>query len=140
MKFLSFSANCLHLQQTKKTYNMKKLLITLLMSLSLMPLTLKADPIGTQILIRLYYDVHRVDLGKSSRSPIAPISVLQTDNVFTFPDHFAGETVEILSGDTVVYSAVVSEDGTIVVPDDIAGEYTLMLYVCDKVYSAEVTL
>lgn len=51
------------------------------MSLSLMPLTLKADPIGTKVLIRLYYDVHRADLGKSSRSPIAPISVLQTDNV-----------------------------------------------------------
>lgn len=119
---------------------MKKQLITFLLTLSLMPLTLKADPIGTQILIRLYYDVHRVDLGKSSRSPIAPISVLQTDNVFTFPDYFAGETVKILSGDTVVYSAVVSEDGTIVVPDSLTGEYTLVLYVGDKVYSAEITL
>lgn len=139
MKFCR-SLQIVYICSNQKTYNMKKLLITLLMSLSLMPLTLKADPIGTKVLIRLYYDVHRADLGKSSRSPIAPISVLQTDNVFTFPDHFAGETVEILSGDTVVYSAVVSEDGTIVVPDDIAGEYTLMLYVCDKVYSAEVTL
>ncbi len=139
MKFCR-SLQIVYICSKQKTYNMKKLLITLLMSLSLMPLTLKAVPIGTQILIRLNYDVHRGDLGKSSRSPIAPISVLQTDNVFTFPDQFAGETVEILSGDTVVYSAVVSEDGTVVVPDSLNGEYCLVLYVGDKVYSAEVTL
>ena len=139
MKFCR-SLQIVYICSNQKTYNMKKLLITLLLTLSLMPLTLKAALIGTRVFISLRISDPTVDLGHASKSPASPISVLQTDNVFTFPDHFAGETVEILSGDTVVYSAVVSEDGTVVVPDSLNGEYRLVLYVGVKVYSAEVTL
>lgn len=74
------------------------------------------------------------------RIPSAPISVSLSGHTFTFPAHLAGETIEIMSGDTVVYTSVIGEDGTVTAPDDLTGEYTLVLYAGDKVYSAEVEL
>ena len=74
------------------------------------------------------------------RVPPAPISVTLSDHLFTFPVYLVGETIEIVSGDTVVYTSVIGEDGTVVVPDDLTGDFTLVLYVGDKMYSAEVEL
>ena len=74
------------------------------------------------------------------RVPPAPISVTQSDHVFTFEEYLAGETIEVVSDGTVVYTSVIGEDGMVVVPDDLTGYFTLVLYVGDKVYSAEVEL
>ena len=74
------------------------------------------------------------------RTPAMPLTALQSDHVFTFSECLAGETIEIVSGDTVVYTSVIGEDGTVQVPDNLTGEFTLVLYLGDKTYSAEVEL
>lgn len=74
------------------------------------------------------------------RVPPAPISVTQSDHVFTFAEYLAGETIEVVSDGTIVYTSVIGQDGTVVVPDDLTGDFTLVLYVGDKMYSAEVEL
>ena len=79
-------------------------------------------------------------LGGRPRTPAMPITALQSDHVFTFTECLAGETIEIVSGDTVVYTSVIGEDGTVQVPDNLTGEFTLVLYLGDKTYSAEVEL
>lgn len=79
-------------------------------------------------------------LGGRPRTPAMPITVSQTDHVFTFEEYLAGETIEVVSDDTIVYTSIIGEDGTVVVPDDLTGDFTLVLYVGDKMYSAEVEL
>ena len=79
-------------------------------------------------------------MGGRPKVPAVPISVVQSDHIFTFPDYLAGETVELLSGDTIIYTSVIGEDGTVVIPDHIEGVFELVLYVRDKKYSAEVEL
>ena len=79
-------------------------------------------------------------LGGRPRTPAMPITALQSDHVFTFSEYLAGETIEVVSDDTIVYTSIIGEDGTVVVPDDLTGDFTLVLYVGDKMYSAEVEL
>ena len=80
------------------------------------------------------------DLGRDPRSFNLSIQSQQSDHVFTFEEYLAGETIEVVSDDTIVYTSVIGEDGTVVVPDNLTGEFTLVLYLGDKVYSAEVEL
>ena len=117
-----------------------KHIFTLLLALSMMPSISRGDSLVSQIDIYLHFDRTFTELGGVLRTPPAPISVSQSGHIFTFPAHLAGETIEIMSGDTVVYTSVIGEDGTVTAPDDITGEYTLVLYVGDKAYSAEVEL
>ena len=91
------------------------------------------------IIFKMYYNDPNME-HVHPRIPSAPISVSQSGHTFTFPACLAGETIEIMSGDTVVYTSVIGEDGTVTAPDDLTGEYTLVLYAGDKVYSAEVEL
>ena len=113
-----------------------KHIFILLMALSMMPSISRGDSLASQMDIYLHF----TELGGVVRTPPAPISVTLSDHVFTFSECLAGETIEIVSGDTVVYTSVIGEDGTVQVPDNLTGEFTLVLYLGDKVYSAEVEL
>ena len=117
-----------------------KHIFILLMALSMMPSISRGDSLVSQIDIYLHFDRTFTELGGVLRTPPAPISVTLSDHLFTFPVYLVGETIEIVSGDTVVYTSVIGEDGTVVVPDDLTGDFTLVLYVGDKMYSAEVEL
>ncbi len=74
------------------------------------------------------------------RSPVAPIYVWQDDNTFTFNSSFAGETIEVVSDDEILYTTIIGEDGTVTIPDNISGEVELRLYRGSFVYRAEVEL
>lgn len=117
-----------------------KHIFILLMALSMMPSISRGDSLASQMEVYLHYDNTLSDLGSRPRAPIPSISVSLCYHVFTFPVYLVGETIEIVSGDTVVYTSVICEDGTVVVPDDLTGYFTLVLYVGDKMYSAEVEL
>ena len=106
----------------------------------MMPSISRGDSLVSQMDIYLHFDRTFTELGGVLRTPPAPISVSLSGHTFTFPACLAGETIEIMSGDTVVYTSVIGEDGTVTAPDDLTGEYTLVLYAGDKVYSAEVEL
>ena len=92
-----------------------------------------------ELVIVLWYHKPQIE-NNQHRMPSAPISVAQSNHVFTFPDYLAGEIVEFLSGDTVVYTSVIGEDGTVVIPDNIEGVFELVLYIGDKKYNADVEL
>ena len=117
-----------------------KHIFILLMALSMMPSISRGDSLVSQIDIYLHFDRTFTELGGVLRTPPAPISVTLSDHLFTFPVYLAGETIEIVSGDTVVYTSLICEDGTVQVPDNLTGEFTLVLYLGDKVYTGEVEL
>ena len=79
-------------------------------------------------------------LGQEPRSINMCIKAQQEEHCFTFSEYLAGETIEIVAGDTVVYTSVVGEDGTVTVPENLVGDFTLVLYVGVKVYTGEVEL
>lgn len=121
---------------------MRKITQTLLLMLLLaISSNVKGESIVDEtISVQLRYNDPHDEGHRLPRTPAMPITVSQTDHVFTFSECLAGETIEIVSGDTVVYTSVIGEDGTVVVPDNLTGEFTLVLYLGDKVYSAEVEL
>lgn len=92
------------------------------------------------ISVQLRYNDPHDESHPVTRIPPAPISAIQSNHVFTFAEYLAGETIEIVSNGTIVYTSVIGENGTVTVSDDIVGKVTLVLYVGDKMYSAEVEL
>ena len=97
-----------------------------------MPSISRGDSLVSQIDIYLHFDRTFTELGGVVRTPPAPISVTQSDHVFTFAEYLAGETIEVVSDGTIVYTSVIGQDGMVVVPDDLTGYFTLVLYVGDK--------
>lgn len=121
---------------------MRKITQTLLLMLLLaISSNVKGESIVDEtISVQLRYNDPHDESHPVTRIPPAPISVTQSDHVFTFEEYLAGETIEVVSDDTIVYTSIIGEDGTVVVPDDLTGDFTLVLYVGDKMYSAEVEL
>ena len=121
---------------------MRKITQTLLLMLLLaISSNVKGESIVDEtISVQLRYNDSHDESHPITRIPPAPISATQSDHIFTFEEYLAGETIEVVSGDTVVYTSIIGEDGTVVVPDDLTGDFTLVLYVGDKMYSAEVEL
>ena len=117
-----------------------KHIFILLMALSMMPSISRGDSLASQMDIYLHFDRTFTELGGVVRTPPAPISAIQSDHAFTFAEYLAGETIEIVSDGTVVYTSIIGEDGMVTVPDNLVGDFTLVLYVGDRVYSAEVEL
>lgn len=74
------------------------------------------------------------------RSPTAPIYVMQEDHRFVFDASFAGETIQIFNGDSLLYTDVIGVDGSVSVPDGITGEVELCLVRGCLTYHAMVEL
>lgn len=121
---------------------MRKITQTLLLMLLLaISSNVKGESIVDEtISVQLRYNDPHDESHPVTRIPPAPISVTQSDHVFTFTEYLSGETIEIMSGGAVVYTSVIGEDGTVVIPDHIEGVLELVLYLGDKKYSAEVEL
>lgn len=113
----------------------------LLVALTLMPSIMRGDTVVPQTIVYIQYDEDYADIGKSPRVP--PTTILhayQSANVFTFEQYLSGNTIELLSGEVIVYTSTIPADGIVVIPDDIVGEYKLLLYVGNASYSADVEL
>ena len=80
------------------------------------------------------------EIGPPHRMPASPIYVYQDGHTFTFDSSLAGEVVEVLSGETLLYTAVVGVDGNVVLPDDISGEVEIRLVRSRMTYYATVEL
>lgn len=121
---------------------MRKITQTLLLMLLLaISSNVKGESIVDEtICVQLRYNDPHDESHPITRIPPAPISAIQSDHVFTFAEYLAGETIEVVSDGTIVYTSVIGQDGMVVVPDDLTGYFTLVLYVGDKMYSAEVEL
>lgn len=76
----------------------------------------------------------------SSRVPAAPIYVNQDDHTFIFSSNLAGEIIEVMGKDGLLYTSIIGENGKVVVPNSITGEVELRLNRGDLVYSAIVEL
>ena len=74
------------------------------------------------------------------RSPPAPIYVMQEDHRFIFDASFAGKTIQIFNGDSLLYTDVIGADGSVSVPDGITGEVELCLVRGCLTYHAMVEL
>ena len=72
--------------------------------------------------------------------PASSIYVDQEDHTFTFNSGLAGETLEVVVGDELLYTAMIGEDGKVVIPDNISGEVEIRLYRGSLVYHAKVEL
>lgn len=121
---------------------MRKITQTLLLMLLLaISSNVKGESIVDEtISVQLRYNDSHDESHPITRIPPAPISATQSDHIFTFAEYLAGETIEIVSDGTVVYTSIIGEDGMVTVPDNLVGDFTLVLYVGDRVYSAEVEL
>ena len=78
--------------------------------------------------------------GQYPRMPAAPIYVNQDGHLFTFQSSLAGETVEIVADDTLLYSTIIDTDGNVIIPGDISGEVELRLIRGSVTYYATIEL
>ena len=76
----------------------------------------------------------------NSRVPVAPIYVNQDDHTFIFSSNLAGEIIEVMGKDGLLYTSIIGENGKVVVPNSISGEVELHLYRGSHTYSAIVDL
>lgn len=76
----------------------------------------------------------------NSRVPVAPIYVNQDDHTFIFSSNLAGEIIEVLGSDGLLYTSMIGENDKVIVPNSITGEVELRLNRGDLVYSAIVEL
>ena len=86
------------------------------------------------------YDDPNEEYGHVQRAPIAPIYASQEEHRFVFNASLAGETIQILAGDTLLYTDVIGADGCVTVPEDITGEVELRLVRGSLTYHAVVEL
>lgn len=124
----------------RKKIAIMKNIFFLLVALTLMPSIMRGDTVVPQTVVTLQYDRDFTTSGRKPRVPSAPIYAYQSANVFTFEQYLSGNTIEFLSGETIVYTSIIPTDGIVVIPDDIVGEYKLLLYVGNASYSADVEL
>lgn len=115
---------------------MKSKVLTLVALLMvLLPNTLKASQS-----FAMYIRTPKNCMGNTHRTPAAPIRATQDGHSIAFTTSFAGETIEIFDGDTLLYIAIIGEDGSVEIPENIIGEVELRLIVGERTYSAEIDL
>ena len=69
-----------------------------------------------------------------------PNSRVPADHTFIFSSNLAGEIIEVMGKDGLLYTSIIGENGKVVVPNSITGEVELRLYRGDLVYSVIVEL
>ena len=71
-----------------------------------------------------------------NRMPARPIYVYQDGRALMFDEEHAGDTVTVMEGDNVIFTATIGSDCRIEIPSDITGEVMVMLACGDKEYCA----
>ena len=71
-----------------------------------------------------------------NRMPAQPIYVYQDGRTLMFDEEHAGDTVTVMEGDNVIFTATIGSDCRIEIPSDITGEVMVMLACGDKEYCA----
>ena len=95
---------------------------------------------GGQIALTSNYEQPGDLYGNHPRMPAAPIYVNQDGHLFTFQSSLAGETVEIVADDTLLYSTIIGTDASVTIPADISGEVELRLIRGSMTYRATIEL
>jgi len=101
----------------------------------LMPMTFQASE---RIMLTIQYEEPEDWYPPVKRMPPAPIYIIQDSHVLTFNDIREG-VVEILTGDSVLFSATIS-NGKVEVPSSIFGEFELSLKTGTRHYSGIIEL
>ena len=117
---------------------MKRTVLTICLSLVLG--TMMAANMGGRFPMSVYYEQPSELQKPNHRMPASPIYAYQDGHTFTFDSSLAGEVVEVLSGETLLYTAVVGVDGNVVLPADISGEVEIRLVRSRVTYHATVEL
>ena len=94
---------------------MKRIVYLLLLFVFCLPNLAKAE-FETKMVVTLSAIDPTKQLGQVPRSLNECVQCQQSGHTFTFSAHLAGETIEIMSGDTVVYTSVIGEDGQLPLP------------------------
>ncbi len=119
---------------------MKKVIVMIVMLLLLPCMQVSMAAHAQTVIMGGQYIDPSDEKAPNHRMPAAPIYVSQDEHAFTFNASIAGETIEVVSGDEILYTTIIGEDGTVVIPDSISGEVELRLYRGSLVYHAEVEL
>lgn len=77
---------------------------------------------------------------KPARTPVLLPEAYLDDHLLTFDFSCIGSAVEILLGDTVVYTAIVDENGEVELPDYLIGIYELQLHRGSITFVGEIEL
>lgn len=80
------------------------------------------------------------DDNQHPRSPVLLPEAYLDDHLLTFDFSCIGSAVEILLGDTVVYTAIVDENGEVELPDYLIGIYELQLHRGSITFVGEIEL
>ena len=86
------------------------------------------------------YNDPKEELDPFKRSSVPPIYIKQDGHAFSFNTGLAGETIEVVGGDELLYTTMIGEDGKVGIPDNISGEVEIRLYRGSLVYHAVVEL
>lgn len=86
-----------------------------------------------------YNDPHNENK-PTHRVPPAPIYVNQEGRCLAFDSSLVGETIKVVSDETLLYTTVIGEDGEIEIPEYILGEVELRLVRGSLIYHVMITL
>lgn len=86
-----------------------------------------------------YNDPHNENK-PTHRVPPAPIYVNQEGRCLAFDSSLVGETIKVVSDETLLYTTVIGEDGKIEIPEYIFGEVELQLVRGSLIYHVMITL
>jgi hypothetical protein len=86
-----------------------------------------------------YNDPHNENK-PTHRVPPAPIYVNQEGRCLAFDSSLVGETIKVVSDETLLYTTVIGEDGKIEIPEYIFGEVELRLVRGSLIYHVMITL
>ena len=86
-----------------------------------------------------YNDPHNENK-PTHRVPPAPIYVNQEGRCLAFDSSLVGETIKVVSDETLLYTTVIGEDGKIEIPEYIFGEIELRLVRGSLIYHVMITL
>lgn len=75
-----------------------------------------------------------------TKSPVAPVIIYKNGNVLSFAENCVGGTLEVLSGDAVIYSTVIDESCMVELPEEISGVVQLRLTIGDITFCAEIEI
>lgn len=78
--------------------------------------------------------------GGYTKSPVAPVTIYKDGNVLSFGENCVGGTLQVLSGDSVVYSTVIDENCVVEIPEYISGVVELRLTIGNITFSAETEI
>lgn len=120
---------------------MKKVLLLSLSMLVILPsIRFVANPLyAQQLIMGGQYDYPR-DEGHVSRMPLPPIYITQAEHKIEFGVRYAGNMIEVMDDDMVLFITTIDANGCVNIPAKIIGTVKLVLLLEKSTYSANINL